>query len=479
MYRELGTGKGGSTRFPVLLSEAACTVHGFFLYGTVANLALNAAAVRFVREAIPRTHSVIGSIESMDLLRLDRVPDIKTLKECALVASRFREPSQRILLRSVNLGSTHHTYRYVWDIIQRSPHIATYVHTLRLYLSPDDTSSECLPELLGKFTNATQFVLCGATGGSAWDSLEPVVADAIVDLIRQSTLEGFHISSIDRLPIPLVALIFYYVTSASFLSGSVDFQNWTPSNSGVPIPTSMENLLFFDDFEGLGDVLSGADFAIIKSAVQKLEGVFLDCRDMYDVYAPELDPPSFHNFASLRFFSIGLNFDDLDRPGVVSTLCSVLLSRAEEMTIIYRCHSAKIRAMASTTIGSLRVEISTRFRRDFDSDFKSDFVTILRRTSGYMPGMLLQAALQPLFWMGRNEGGRGRMTAGYSARRGTGADKSEIMMVTESHLKSSSKSAANLSRNRLEICTYCPDVAYSPESAGFFTRAIWMMPSRS
>ncbi|KAJ7441370.1 hypothetical protein B0H11DRAFT_1932974 [Mycena galericulata] len=105
------------------------------------------------------------------------------------------------------------------------------------------------------------------------------------------------------------------------------------------------------------------------------------------------------------------------------------------------------------TIGSFRVEISTRFRRDFDSDFKSDFVTILRRTSGYMPGMLLQAALQPLFWMGGNEGGRGRMTAGYSARRGTGADKSEIMMVTESHLKSSSKSAANLSRNRLEICT--------------------------
>ncbi|KAJ7505358.1 hypothetical protein B0H11DRAFT_2186769 [Mycena galericulata] len=65
----------------------------------------------------------------------------------------------------------------------------------------------------------------------------------------------------------------------------------------------------------------------------------------------------------------------------------------------------------------------------------------------------LQAALQPLFWTGGNEGGRGRMTAGYSARRGTGADKSEIMMVTESHLKSSSKSAANLSRNRLEICT--------------------------
>ncbi|KAJ7432290.1 hypothetical protein B0H11DRAFT_1940772 [Mycena galericulata] len=67
----------------------------------------------------------------------------------------------------------------------------------------------------------------------------------------------------------------------------------------------------------------------------------------------------------------------------------------------------------------------------------------------------LQAALQPLFWMGGNEGGRGRMTAGYSARRGTGADTSEIMMVTESHLKSSSKSAANLSRNRLEICTLC------------------------
>ncbi|KAJ7480328.1 hypothetical protein B0H11DRAFT_2193869 [Mycena galericulata] len=124
--------------------------------------------------------------------------------------------------------------------------------------------------------------------------------------------------------------------------------------------------------------------------------------------------------------------------------------------------------------GSFRVEISTRFRRDFDSDFKSDFVTILRRTSGDMPGMLLQAALQPLFWMGGNEGGRGRMTAGYSARRGTGADKYEIMMVTESHLKSSSKSAANLSRNRLEICTVSDPIVFgiSPNFAFYLVAVV-------
>ncbi|KAJ7504928.1 hypothetical protein B0H11DRAFT_1979864 [Mycena galericulata] len=165
----------------------------------------------------------------------------------------------------------------------------------------------------------------------------------------------------------------------------------------------MENLLFFDDFEGLGDVLSGADFvpcianlrrlwmcmgpghcsAIINAAVQKLEEVFLDCTGMYDVYTPELDPPSLHNFSSLRFFSIGLNFDDLDRPWVVSTLCSVLLSRAEEVIITYQCDSARIRTMSTTTMDSMNRVLSgcsvfPRIRWRLHSHRMDDAESILR-----------------------------------------------------------------------------------------------------
>ncbi|KAJ7504917.1 hypothetical protein B0H11DRAFT_449347 [Mycena galericulata] len=229
-----------------------------------------------------------------------RVPDIETLKECALVASRFREPSQRILLRSVSLGGTHHSYRYVWDIIQRSPHIATYVRTLRLDIRRDEASPEwLLPELLGKFTNVTQLRLSKDTRLYTRARVVPVIADAIVALIRQPTLEGFHTWDMQRLPISLVAVIFSSVTSASFLSGSVEHQNSTASTPTPAISTSVENLVLSDGFTRLRDVLASAEFlprmanlrrlwtspcansnAIINAAAQTLEELCVDCTGM-------------------------------------------------------------------------------------------------------------------------------------------------------------------------------------------------------
>ncbi|KAJ7628210.1 hypothetical protein DFH06DRAFT_723705 [Mycena polygramma] len=305
-----------------------------------------------------------------------QVPDIETLKECALVASRFREPSQRILLRSVSLGGTHHSYRYVWDIIQQSPHIATYVRTLKLDIRRDKASPEwLLPELLDKFTNVTQLHLSKDTAGYTRARLEPVIADAIVALIRRPTLEGFHTYDMERLPISLVAVIFFSVTSASFLSGSVDHQNPTASIASPAIPTDVENLVLSDCFTRLRDVLASAEFlprianlrrlwtspcahssAIINAAAQKLEELCVDCTD--SPYAQGPDAPQLHNFPSLRFFSITLKCDDFDEPWVVSALCSVLLSRAEEI-IITQC-SFGIPAISSTTMNSLNRVLSGR-----------------------------------------------------------------------------------------------------------------------
>ncbi|KAJ7504939.1 hypothetical protein B0H11DRAFT_1979893 [Mycena galericulata] len=229
------------------------------------------------------------------------ISDTETLKACALVASTFREPSQRILLRSATLGgdTPRHSYCTVWTILRISPHIASYVRTLLLDLptkvsAPSETYS--LPVLLGKFTNVSQ-LLVSATQECKWDDIIPGAAGAILNFVRQPTLEGFHVMDIQQLPIDLLALIFSSVTTTSFLSGSVNVQASPPQTSGPPIPSIMENLVLLDDFEGLGDTLAGAEFApcianlrklwvrpgrgycstIVGAAADKLEEICFDC----------------------------------------------------------------------------------------------------------------------------------------------------------------------------------------------------------
>ncbi|KAJ7438403.1 hypothetical protein B0H11DRAFT_591053 [Mycena galericulata] len=308
------------------------------------------------------------------------ISDTETLKACALVASAFREPSQRILLRSVILGGDNpcHSYRTVWTILQISAHIASYVRTLLFNLPTKDSASgqTCsLPELLGKFTNVSQLVISGATQQSKWDDLIPGAADAVFTFIRKPTLEGFHVMDIQELPIDLLALVLSSVTTTSFLSGSVNRQASPLLTSGHPIPSIMENLVFLDDFEGLGNIFAGAAFApcmanlrklwvrpgpgytsnIVASAADNLEEICFDCTDMD---ATEFDAsPLVDRFPSLRFFSIRLDFDDRDRPWVVQTLCSILSSDAQDIAITYDCDNIfeprELHTLSSSTMDAL------------------------------------------------------------------------------------------------------------------------------
>ncbi|KAJ7438379.1 hypothetical protein B0H11DRAFT_590761 [Mycena galericulata] len=367
---------------------------------------------------------------------LNEVTDMETLKACALVASIFRPASQRILLRSVVLGgdTTPQRYQTVWDNLQESPRIASYVRTLLLIL-PDqevfpEAGSSLLPALMGKLTNVSQLLLTGATEYSSWDDLPPGMAEMVLDVIRQPALEGFHILSIGQVPIDLLGLVCFSVASTSLVGGSINFQTSTPLEISPTSSTiTLENLLFFDDCENLGDILANKYFVpcmanlrrlwvrlgegdigtILAAAAPKLEELYFDCTGMpsfarwppCDYIATYLLPHADLNFdefptpegplpdlPSLRFAGIRLEFDDRDRPWVVDTLCALLSSSTtEEVVITYPCEyifQPEIWTLSPTTMDALNKVLRgrtvfprLRWRLDFD-DMDDDDGTFLR-----------------------------------------------------------------------------------------------------
>jgi hypothetical protein len=61
--------------------------------------------------------------------------DTPTFKSCALIGTKLREQSQRILFSSLKLAGEYHPARCAF--LDRSPHIASYVTELTLYI-PDE-----------------------------------------------------------------------------------------------------------------------------------------------------------------------------------------------------------------------------------------------------------------------------------------------------------------------------------------------------
>ncbi|KAJ7504876.1 hypothetical protein B0H11DRAFT_1979720 [Mycena galericulata] len=176
---------------------------------------------------------------------LHEVEDTKTLMACAIVASAFREPSQRILLHSATVGSTRElNYQTVSDILQKSAHIASYIRHLSFYLPSKDTppaTVDFLPELLAKFTHLSYLTVYG--DGSPWDAVSARTTDAVEKLIQERHLKGLYIMDIEELPVNLLSLIFSSVsTFCSLGAGSIRGQ---ASTTSIAIPTvpAVKNLL--------------------------------------------------------------------------------------------------------------------------------------------------------------------------------------------------------------------------------------------
>jgi hypothetical protein len=68
---------------------------------------------------------------------VQNIDDHPALQSCALAGPQLRDPSQRILLQSVTLrgGGWAGNYPRERVILQHSPHIATYITDLTVYIS--------------------------------------------------------------------------------------------------------------------------------------------------------------------------------------------------------------------------------------------------------------------------------------------------------------------------------------------------------
>lgn len=117
---------------------------------------------------------------------VSQLEDHKSVKACALVSSIFREPTQRILLRTVSVGAKKSPYCHVQDILQESPHLAAYIRRLNFFLPRYAVPSEMdsfLSSLFNKMTNITSLLVSGTADNSCQE-----VVNAVINTIRQPQL---------------------------------------------------------------------------------------------------------------------------------------------------------------------------------------------------------------------------------------------------------------------------------------------------
>ncbi|KAJ7934922.1 hypothetical protein B0H13DRAFT_2477562 [Mycena leptocephala] len=344
--------------------------------------------------------------------------DSRSLIACTLVGSAFREPSQRILLRSATLGGETTSYGMVRRIVHNSPRIASYVRMLHLILPAVDTALteiESLQQVLGTFANVHQLIIQGCTDDGRWDRLPPSVAHPLVNLIQHPKLEGLHLLYIRYFPADLLASS---AATFSFRGGSVAV---VPSRvADHPKNHNMENLILFPDCKIRGDVLLSSFVrrasklrrlwvcpdprymrTVVASSAGTLEELYLDCHGKcprvvtccVSLAMPELNlagytTPPLPVLPSIRFVCVRLDFTDRNMRWFVDTMCALLSSAAKEIIVAYVPDyvSLQSRVLAPETMRHLNDALrgrpvfpSIRWRLSFDGNALREFAAAVER----------------------------------------------------------------------------------------------------
>ncbi|KAJ7934068.1 hypothetical protein B0H13DRAFT_1951680, partial [Mycena leptocephala] len=328
--------------------------------------------------------------------------DSRSLIACTLVGSAFREPSQRILLRSATLGGETTSYGMVRRIVHNSPRIASYVRMLHLILPAVDTALteiESLQQVLGTFANVHQLIIQGRTDDGRWDRLPPSVAHPLVNLIQHPKLEGLHLLYIRYFPADLLASS---AATFSFRGGSVAVvPSWVADH---PKNHNMENLILFPDCKIRGDVLLSSFVrcasklrrlwvcpdprymrTVVASSAGTLEELYLDCHELN--LAGYTTPP-LPVLPSIRFVCVRLDFTDRNMRWFIDTMCALLSSAAKEIIVAYVPDyvSLQSRVLAPETMRHLNDALrgrpvfpSIRWRLSFDGNALREFAAAVER----------------------------------------------------------------------------------------------------
>ncbi|KAJ6476972.1 hypothetical protein C8R45DRAFT_1077031, partial [Mycena sanguinolenta] len=210
---------------------------------------------------------------------LAEVDDVASLKACSLVESRFRVPSQRILLCSITLsGCIPRSTRALWllgdkylvenfgaarTLLKESPQVSAYITTLQLRLHVPVLDTESLEWVLGQLVNVRRLILGGLWGQLDWNRLPPTLTEAVVDLVSRQQLHHLRVHCVTDMPgeILLTAARSLSVLRVTVQNGVLD-----PSKSDV---TPIVQDLVLDSSDGVSAMLSYPQFRPYITALRR------------------------------------------------------------------------------------------------------------------------------------------------------------------------------------------------------------------
>ncbi|KAJ7473907.1 hypothetical protein B0H11DRAFT_2195532, partial [Mycena galericulata] len=140
-----------------------------------------------------------------------QLDDKDCLRACSLVSCNFREPSQRSLFPSLDLGRSGRTHEAAASLLAESPHIGSYVRKLSIQLAPSDVPSngrgvESLRAVLDRLPNVTQCTVRGDAFGRRWDGIKSHGC-ALLEFIERNKVAELHVLFMKDIPLPVLARI--------------------------------------------------------------------------------------------------------------------------------------------------------------------------------------------------------------------------------------------------------------------------------
>ncbi|KAJ6475957.1 hypothetical protein C8R47DRAFT_662195 [Mycena vitilis] len=136
--------------------------------------------------------------------------DMGSLKACSLVGPKFRDPAQRILLRSIALTgwpqitSPSGNYAATRTLLEQSPHVAEYIKDLKVSLHLNE-DLEALQYILPTLVNVRRCVIDGYGQHLQWNLLPPGLATAFAIFFSRRSLYDLRLCRIVNMP-PTVCL---------------------------------------------------------------------------------------------------------------------------------------------------------------------------------------------------------------------------------------------------------------------------------
>ncbi|KAJ7140608.1 hypothetical protein C8R44DRAFT_236443 [Mycena epipterygia] len=116
---------------------------------------------------VPLAQELINEI----IDQLDASKGKDDLRACSLVASMFREPSQRRLFRSLSLGGSSSLkakpVEELARVFSKSPHLPSYVRNLTMFLGSEPSVIDALASIIRRFIRVERLLI---SGDSTWYS---------------------------------------------------------------------------------------------------------------------------------------------------------------------------------------------------------------------------------------------------------------------------------------------------------------------